>query len=226
MERTQLQKKLFEISDEKYREFISKLAPTVPKDNFIGVKVPKLRKMAPAFEKGEEYESFICNLPHRYYEENLFHSVLIVRVKNYEKAVELTEEFLPYVDNWAVCDTLRPRVFAKHKNELYPLVLKWIASKKTYTCRFGLDMLMTHYLDDEFKPEQLEIPINVESEEYYVRMMIAWYYATALAKQWDATIPYIEKHRLPDWTHKKTIQKACESYRITPEQKKYLKTLK
>jgi len=147
-------------------------------------------------------------------------------VKNYEECIAAVEAFLPYVDNWAVCDTLRPKVFGKHKDKLLPRIKDWIASDKTYTCRFGIGMLMMHYLDKDFKPEYLELPQKVDSEEYYVKMMIAWFYATALANQWDATIPYIEEHRLSDWVHKKTIQKACESYRITDEQKAYLKTLR
>ena len=220
---TKLQNRLFELKDEKYADFIATLTPALQRERFIGVRVPQLRSLASEFEKSGEYESFIHSLPHSYYEENLLHSILLGRIKDYDTTVKLVEEFLPYIDNWAVCDTLRPKVFAKYKSRLYPLVLKWIESEKTYTCRFGLDMLMTYFLDDAFAPEQLEIPTKVESEEYYVRMMIAWYYATALAKQWNATIPYIENRRLPDWTHKKTIQKACESRRITPEQKEYLK---
>jgi len=223
---TELQKKLFEISDSEYAAFQAKLAPTIPADRFMGVRVPALRKFAAEFSKTPECAAFLESLPHEYYDENLLHSVILEKWKRFDDCMEKVEKFLPYVDNWAVCDTLRPKVFAKHKAELVEKVKEWIASDKTYTCRFGIDMLMTHYLDEAFRPEYLELPAQVTSGEYYVRMMIAWYYATALAKQWDSTIEYIEKNRLPDWTHNKTIQKAVESFRITPEQKEYLKSLR
>lgn len=222
----ELQKKLIELSDSEYAVFQAKLAPTIPADKFMGVRVPALRKFAAEFSKSSECAGFLESLPHEYYDENLLHSVILEKWKKYDDCMEKIEKFLPYVDNWAVCDTLRPKVFAKHKAELVEKVKEWIASDKTYTCRFGIDMLMTHYLDEAFRPEYLELPAQVTSGEYYVRMMIAWYYATALAKQWDSTIEYIEKNRLPDWTHNKTIQKAVESFRITPEQKEYLKSLR
>ena len=165
-------------------------------------------------------------LPHRYYDENMLHSLLISQGKDYEECISLTDAFLPYVDNWAVCDIMSPKVFAIHKAALTEKINTWCNSRHTFTCRFGIETLMTHYLDKNFKAEYLEIPAAVRSEEYYVKMMVAWFFATALAKQWDATIPYIEQKRLAPWTHNKTIQKAIESYRITPGQKEYLRTLK
>ena len=223
---TQLQNRLFELSDAEYAAFQSKLAPNIAPDKFIGVRVPALREFAKEFSKSPECAEFLNTLPHEYYDENLLHSILLEKVKDYKGCMELVERFLPYVDNWAVCDTLRPKVFAKHRAELLPKLREWTASDKTYTCRFGIDMLMTHYLDDAFQPEYPELVASVRSDEYYVRMMAAWYFATALAKQWDAVIPYIENRRLDKWTHNKAIQKAVESYRITAEQKTYLRSLR
>lgn len=223
---TQLKEKLFALSDKEYAAFQSKLTPTVDAEKFIGVRVPVLREFAKEFSKQAECAEFLDTLPHEYYDENLLHSVILEKVKRYDECLALVEAFLPYVDNWAVCDTLRPKVFAKHKEELLPKIKEWIASDKTYTCRFGIDMLMTHYLDAAFRPEYPALVTAVHSEEYYVRMMAAWYFATALAKQWDTVIPYIENRQLDRWTHNKAIQKAIESYRITPERKDYLRTLK
>jgi 3-methyladenine DNA glycosylase AlkD len=169
---------------------------------------------------------FLHQLPHKYYDENMLHGLLISLIKDYDECIRLTDEFLPYIDNWAVCDIMSPKVFAKHKDELLVKILEWSKSEHTYTCRFGLEMLMTYFLDKDFKPEYLEIPASVRSEEYYVKMMVAWFFATALAKQWDATLPYIENKTLAPWTHNKTIQKACESYRVTDEHKQILKGLK
>lgn len=223
---TELQKRLFSLADSRYAEFQAKLTPSVAADKVIGIRVPVLRKFSMEFEKDPLCGEFMNTLPHEYYDENMLHSILLTRVKDFDKCMAAVEAFLPYIDNWAVCDILNPKVFSKHKRELLLKIKEWIASDKTYTCRFGINMLMTHFLDEDFRKEYLELPAKVRSEEYYVRMMVAWYYATALAKQWDATIPYIEEHRLPEWTHKKTIQKACESFRITDEQKAYLKTLR
>ena len=223
---TDLQKKLFELSDKQYASFQAKLIPNVSREKFIGVRVPVLRKFAKEFEKEPECRDFLNALPHTYYDENLLHSILLSKMKDYDQCISAVENFLPYIDNWAVCDTLSPKVFNKHRDKLIFKIKDWIASDKTYTCRFGIGMLMIHYLDKDFKPEYLELPCEVDSEEYYVKMMVAWYYATALAKQWDMTIPYIEEHRLPEWIHKKTIQKACESYRITDAQKTYLRGLR
>ena len=171
-------------------------------------------------------EDFLHQLPHEYYDENMLHALLISEVKDYEECIRLTDTFLPFVDNWAVCDIMSPKVFAKHKKELLAKIKTWSKSSHVYTCRFGIEALMSHYLDKDFKSEYLQIPASAISGEYYVKMMVAWFFATALAKQWDATIPYIENKKLAPWTHNKTIQKAIESYRITPEQKAYLRSLK
>ncbi|MGN0312984.1 MAG: DNA alkylation repair protein [Lachnospiraceae bacterium] len=217
---------LFDLRDEGYARFQAKLTPTVAQQLFIGVRVPLARKLAKQLSTSKEAQAFLQELPHQYYDENMLHGLLLNEIRDYEECLERVEAFLPYVDNWAVCDTLSPKVFKKHKPEFLSKIREWSASKETYTCRFGMEMLMTHFLDEDFCPEYLEIPAQVRSEEYYVRMMVAWFYATALAKQWDATIPYLEKQRLEPWTHNKTIQKAIESYRITDSQKAYLRTLK
>lgn len=217
---------LFDLRDEEYARFQAKLTPTVAQQLFIGVRVPLARKLAKQLSTSKEAQAFLRELPHQYYDENMLHGLLLNEIRDYEECLERVEAFLPYVDNWAVCDTLSPKVFKKHKPELLSKIREWSASKETYTCRFGMEMLMTHFLDEDFCPEYLEIPAQVRSEEYYVRMMVAWFYATALAKQWDATIPYLEKQWLEPWPHNKTIQKAIESYRITDSQKEYLRTLK
>ena len=221
-----LQERLFALQDKQYAAFQAKLTPGVPIDTFIGIRVPVLRKFAKEYAKEEDSKIFLQQLPHTYYDENMLHSLLLSQMKDYDECIRLTDAFLPYVDNWAVCDILSPKVFAKHKDELMEKIKAWSKSSHTYTCRFGIETLMTHYLDKDFKEEHLEIPASVKSDEYYVKMMVAWFFATSLAKQWDATIPYIEQHRLAPWIHNKTIQKAIESYRITPEQKAYLRTLK
>ncbi len=221
----ELEKRLFEMGEEKYADFQFKLTPTVPREAFIGIRVPILRKFAKAYFKEEEHNRFLKELPHKYYDENMLHGLLIEQIKDFDECVDELNRFLPFVDNWAVCDIMSPKILKKHKSETYELIKKWAKSDKTYTIRFGVEILMSHYLDDDFKPEVLEIPAKIVSDEYYVNMMIAWFYATALAKQWDETICYLEEKRLPDFVHKKTIRKACESYRITDEQKQYLKTL-
>lgn len=218
--------RLYELQDREYALFQSKLTPGVPEDSFIGVRVPMVRALAKEIYKEGEYASFLKELPHRYYDENMLHGLILSEYKDYDACVAEVEAFLPYVDNWAVCDIMSPKVFKKHKEKLITKIREWSASEHSYTCRFGMEMLMSHYLDADFKPEYLEIPAAVQSEEYYVNMMIAWFFATALAKQWEATIPYLEQNRLAEWTHNKSIQKACESYRITDEQKQYLRTLK
>ena len=223
---TPLQERLFAMQDKEYAEFQSKLTPGVPTENFIGVRVPILRQFAKEFAKEAEVNTFLRHLPHKYYDENMLHGLLISEVKDYEECICLTDRFLPFVDNWAVCDIMSPKVFAKHKKELLAKIKTWSKSSHVYTCRFGIEILMSHYLDKDFKAKYLEIPVSVSSEEYYVKMMVAWFFATALAKQWDATIRYIEQRCLAPWTHNKTIQKAIEIYRITPEQKEYLRTLK
>lgn len=223
----ELQQHLFGMRDAAYAAFIAKLTPGFPPSHFIGVRVPLLRTIARSFAKEEAAsQRFLSHLPHSYYEEDMLHGMLISLVKDYDRCLDLTDRFLPYVDNWAVCDTLSPKVFAKHKAQLLENILRWSSSSHTYTCRFGLRMLMTHFLDDSFSADFLEIPAAIRSEEYYVKMMVAWYFATALAKQWEATLPYLENRQLDPWTHRKTIQKAIESYRIPPERKDYLRTLR
>ena len=220
------QELLFQLQDKGYRDFQSKLIPTIPVETIIGVRIPAIRKLAKEYGKDPESVEFLKQLPHTYYDENILHALLVAEIKDYEVCVKEVERFLPYVDNWAVCDIYSPNVFRKNKDKLIDKIREWTASDHLYTCRFGVEMLMTHFLDEDFRVEYLEIPAAVHSEEYYVNMMIAWFYATALAKQWDAAVGYIEKKCLDPWTHNKTIQKARESYRITREQKEYLKTLK
>ncbi|MGP1442396.1 MAG: DNA alkylation repair protein [Anaerovoracaceae bacterium] len=222
----EIQSRLFELQDKAYAEFQSRLTPNIPRELFIGVRVPEARSLAKKYMKEDESEIFLNSLPHHYYDENILHALLISEIKDYENCVEKIEIFLPYVDNWAVCDIISPKVFKKHKPELLERIKVWALSEHSYTCRFGLEMLMSHFLDESFKPEYLEIPAAVESEEYYVKMMIAWFFATALAKQWGDSIVYLENNRLDVWSHNKTVQKACESYRIKDEQKLYLKKLK
>lgn len=223
----ELQQNLFGMRDAAYAAFIAKLTPGFPPGHFIGVRVPLLRTIARSFAKEEAAsQRFLSHLPHSYYEEDMLHGMLISLVKDYDRCLDLIDRFLPYVDNWAVCDTLSPKVFAKHKAQLLENILRWSSSSHTYTCRFGLRMLMTHFLDDSFSADFLEIPAAIRSEEYYVKMMAAWFFATALAKQWEATLPYLENRQLDPWTHRKTIQKAIESYRIPPERKDYLRTLR
>lgn len=220
-----IEKLLFEHRDAGYAAFQAKLTPSVDKELFIGVRVPEVRKLAKQLKDDPITADFIHELPHKYYDENMLHGLLVSEIKDYEKAIDETDRFLPYVDNWAVCDIMSPKVFKKHKGQLLEKIREWAASRKTYTIRFGIEMLMSHYLDEDFSPEYLEIPAALRSEEYYVNMMIAWFFATALAKQWDAAIPYLEQRRLDEWVHKKTIQKARESNRITDAQKMYLTTL-
>lgn len=221
---TPLQMRLFELQDKKYRDFHSKLIPNIPYENIIGIRTPILRKFAKEYAK-ENTEVFLHSLPHRYYEENNLHMMLITAIKDYDRCITEVENFLPYIDNWATCDFPAPACFKNNTDRLLTHIVKWIDSDEPYTIRYGIGMLMRLYLDDNFKDEYLKIVAQVKSEEYYVNMMIAWYMATALAKQWDSTIVYIEEKRLPEWVHKKTIRKAIESYRITDKQKEYLRTL-
>ena len=221
-----IQKELFALQDISYGDFQAKLVPNIPRELFIGVRVPDARKLAKKLAKKPEASKFLGDLPHKYYDENILHALLISEMKDYNECMAAVDKLLPYVDNWAVCDILSPKVFKKNRAPLLEKIKEWSASEKTYTCRFGIEMLMSYFLDDDFKPEYLKIPASVHSEEYYVRTMIAWFFATALAKQWDTAIKYIEDHRLDTWTHNKAIQKARESRRITPKQKEYLKSLK
>ena len=222
----QIRTTLFTIQDILYRDFQSKLIPNVAAEAFIGVRTPQLRKYAKQLAKEEGVEAFLRDLPHRYFDENQLHAFIISEIKDFDRCMDETERFLPYVDNWATCDQLSPKTFIKHRAELLRHIRVWIKSDKTYTVRFGIGMLMQHFLDGDFDTEYPDLAAKIRSDEYYVNMMIAWYFATALAKQYAAVLPYIEKNRLDRWTHNKAIQKATESYRITPEQKKYLKSLK
>ena len=221
-----LEEQLFEMQDLKYRDFHSKLLPGIDKETLIGIRTPMLRKFSREFAKTPEAEEFLQILPHRYYEENNMHMMIVTGIKDYETCLAEVKKFLPYINNWATCDLPAPKCFAKHREELLPEIRSWIASGATYTIRYGIGLLMSFYLDEAFEPEYLELAAGVHSEEYYVNMMRAWYFATALAKQYDKILPFIEKQKLDVWTHNKTIQKAIESYRITPEQKEYLRGLK
>ncbi len=217
---------LFSMRDESYRDFQSALIPTVNKETVIGVRTPALRKYARELAKRENVEEFLSDLPHLYFEENNLHFFIIEQTADFETCLNQVQAFLPYVDNWATCDQACPRAFRRHKQELLPFIREWMKSERTYTVRYGLGMLMRLFLDEDFSVEYPEMAAAVQSEEYYVNMMVAWYFATALAKQYDAVLPYLKEHRLSHWVHNKTIQKACESYRLTEGQKAYLKGLK
>lgn len=221
-----ISERLFEIADKEYAAFQAKLAPTVDPDTIIGVRVPDVRKLAKEIYKEGHYDEFLKELPHKYYDENMLHGLIISEIKDYEECVEEVDRFLPYVDNWAVCDIMSPKCFKKNKDSLIEKIKEWSKSSEVYTSRFGLEMLMSHFLDADFNAEYLKIPAKVKLDDYYSKMMVAWFFATALAKQWESTIPYIEENCLEVWTHNKTIQKARESYRVTDEEKAYLKTLK
>lgn len=223
---TEIQKRLFDLQDPGYKAFHSRLMPTIDPEKVIGVRMPVLRELARQLAGTPEAEAFLAQLPHRYYEENNLHGLLIMACRDYDRVLALLEPFLPCVDNWATCDLLRPGVFARHKPELVGEIRHWLASEHSYTVRFGIEMLMLYYLDEDFAPVYPAMVADVDWEEYYVKMMVAWYFATALAKQYETILPYLEENRLERWTHNKTIQKAVESYRITPEQKEHLKGLR
>lgn len=222
----QVREALFSMQDVKYKAFQEKLMPTVEPERVIGVRTPELRKYARKFAKTEEAGEYLHILPHQYYEENNLHAFLIETIKDYETAMEETERFLPYVDNWATCDSFSPKVFKKHPQQVYEKAKEFIASGETYTIRYGVGLLMTNFLDEEFRPEMPALVADIISEEYYVNMMCAWYMATALAKQEETILPYLTENRLPVWVHNKTIQKAVESRRISPEMKTYLRTIR
>lgn len=221
-----VQKKLFEMQDESYRDFHARLMPTVDKETVIGVRTPQLRKFAKEFYKSGAYEDFLKILPHKYYEENNVHAFLIEQQKDYETVISLLDSFLGYIDNWATCDMMSPKIFKKHLPELYGKIPEWLVCDKTYAVRFGIKMLMDFFLGENFSDESVRRVLSVRSDEYYIKMMQAWYFATALAKNYDSVLPYIENRSLEKRTHNKAIQKAVESYRISDEQKVYLKTLK
>ncbi len=214
------------LSDENYRDFHSKLMPTVDKNKILGVRTPALKKYAKELFGTNKANQFINNLPHTFYEENNLHCFLISKIKDYDKLIYEIERFLPYIDNWATCDGLSPKLLSRHTDDLYKRIKVYLKSKHTYTVRFGIKMLMDFYLGDRFTKESMTLALNVQSEEYYVKMMKAWYLATALFKQYDAAVIFLENKTLDKWTHNKAIQKACESLRITDEKKRYLKTLR
>lgn len=221
-----IQSKLFELQDIKYRDFHAKLMPTVNKEKIIGVRIPVLRSFAKEFGKTKEAKLFLQVLPHSYYEENNLHGLLLEQIKDYEKCLQELERFLPFIDNWATCDLLAVRTVKKHLDVFIEEVYRWIQSQHTYTIRFGIGMLMRYYLDENFQMEYPEKVMQICSKEYYVNMMRAWYFATALAKQPDAALPWLTERRLDVWTHNKTIQKAVESFRIPPEMKQQLRELR
>lgn len=217
---------LFEMRDENYKQFHKKLIPGINPDSIIGVRVPLLRKFAKTIFRTDECLKFLNELPHKFYDENCLHSILISEIKDFETALFYTEKFLPYVDNWAVCDILSPKAFKKNPKRLLDNIIKWTESDKTYTVRFGIKMQMDLFLEENFEPRFPEIISRIKSGDYYVDMMSAWYFATALAKRYDDVIPYLEEKRLPKQVHNKTVQKAIESYRISDDKKDYLRTLK
>lgn len=221
-----IEERLFAFRDEKYAAFTAKLIPNIDPSTVIGVRAPLMARLAKELKETDEAEAFMAVLPHRFLEENGLHAALLGSGKEYAAVVEETERFLPYVDNWATCDTLSPKCFARHTEELLPRVRRWMASPHEYTCRFGIGMLMRHYLGEHFSAEQLEWVAAIDREEYYVKMMQAWYFATALAKQWDATIPYMTRGRVGEWVRRKSIQKALESFRVSEERKMVLRELR
>lgn len=221
-----IRQQLFELRDNKYQQFNSSLIPNVKSELVIGVRTPELRKYAGELAKRDDIGEFLSALPHEYFEENQLHAFIIEKTKDYDKCLAQVEEFLPFVDNWATCDQCAPKVLVKNPERLISAVRRWISSEKPYTVRYGIGMLMRVYLDDRFSPEYPELVAAVESQEYYVNMMRAWYFATALAKQYEAVIGYFEDGQLDEWTHNKAIQKAIESYRVSDERKAYLRALK
>lgn len=221
-----IKEKLFKLQDKEYRKIQVKTITNIDPDTIIGVRTPELKKLANEMFKSGNYKSFIEDLPHKYFDENQLHAFIISKIKDYDECLDAFNKFLPYIDNWATCDQSCPNAFKKNSDKLIKEIKIWIKSKKTYTIRFGISMLMRNYLDDNYKEEYLGLVSKIRSKEYYVNMMIAWFFATALAKRYDDTIKYIENEKLDIWTHNKTIQKAIESYRITPKQKEYLRSLK
>ena len=221
-----ISERLFALQDQAYQSFQSKLIPTVSPETVIGVRTPLLRKLAKELSGTPQAEDFLRSLPHAYYEENNLHAFLVERIRDYDAALAETERFLPYIDNWATCDCFCPKVFAKHKDALIVPIRRWLDSDRLYTVRYAIGMLMRHYLDEAFRPEFLAWVAGVQSEEYYINMMRAWYFATALAKQPDSAFVWLTERRLDVWTHNKTIQKAVESYRISAEMKQQLRGLR
>ena len=221
-----LEEKLLSLKDDEYKEFQSKLVPNINADTIIGIRTPALRNLAKEIFNSDYKDEFLNDLPHKYYEENLIHFFVISLIKDYDLCIKEVNKFLPYVDCWPVSDQATPKSFKKNHDKLLIEIKKWISSEHIYTARFGIRILMNEFLNDDFKEEYLELVANKKGDDYYLKMMVAWYFATALCKQYDASIKYIENHKLDDWTHKKTIQKAIESFRVSDEHKEYLKTLK
>lgn len=218
--------RLLKVQDKEYRDFQIKLVPNISPDAMIGVRTPDMRNIAKEVFKSDERDAFLKELPHKFYEENLVHFFLIAMIKDFDECVKAVDEFLPYVDCWPVSDQATPKSFKKNHEKLLPHIKKWIASDHVYTSRFGIRMLMNEFLGDDFKKEYLELVASKRGEDYYLKMMVAWYFATALAKQYDESVKYIEERKLDDWVLKKAIQKAVESYRVTDEHKEYLKTFR
>ena len=222
----EIRERLFQLQDEKYRDFQSKLIPNLEASVMIGVRTPELRKLSREMVRRENIGEFLDALPHRYFDESQLHAFILSEIRDYDRCVEAVCRFLPYVDNWATCDQMSPKVFRRNRQALLPHIREWIDSGKTYTVRFGIGMLMSHFLDEGFDQTYAETVASIRSEEYYVNMMIAWYFATALVGHYEEILPFLEEKRLDPWTHNKAIQKAIESYRITEEQKAYLRTLR
>ena len=218
--------RLMEAKDDKYKEFQAKLVPNVQPETILGIRTPEMRKIAKEVFESEDRDLFLNSLPHKYYEENLVHFFVISMIKDFDQCIQEVERFLPYVDCWPVSDQATPKAFKKNHSKLIPYIKKWIKSKHVYTARFGIRMLMNEFLEEDFKEEYLELVASIKGEDYYLKMMVAWYFATALAKRYDETIPFIEKRKLSEWVHKKAIQKALESFRVSEEHKKYLKSLR
>lgn len=221
-----IQEELFKLQDISYKEFHSNLIPTIDKNTIIGIRIPLLRSYAMKIKYTKEADKFLNTLPHTYYDENVLHALLLSEITDYETFIKSIQAFLPYIDNWAVCDVLKPKSIKKHKQIFIDEIKSWISSKDTYTIRFGVVMLMTYYLDEDYQKDYLNYPLQVKSDEYYVNMAISWFYATALAKHYDEVVKILKDKKLSVWVHNKTIQKAIESYRITKEQKEELKKLK
>ncbi len=218
---------LFAIQDLQYKAFHEKLVPDIPSERIIGVRMPKLRALAKSLHNTPQAEAFMQQLPHTYYEEYNLHALLVSQITDFDSCITAVRQLLPYVDNWGTCDSIRPKCFAKHHAALLPEIQQWLASDQPFTIRFGMEMLMLHFLDADFDPSQLAMAAaHGNHAHYYVRMMLAWYFATALAKQPQAAMPYLTQQRLPQWVHNKTIQKAIESYRIPDEMKATLRTLR
>lgn len=218
--------RLLEVRDENYKAFQAKLVPEIDPDTIIGVRTPDMRTIAKEVFNSDIKNEFLSELPHKYYEENLIHFFVISMIKDFDECVREAEKFLPYVDCWPVSDQSTPKVFRKNHERLLPYIRKWIASDHVYTARFGIRMLMNEFLDDDFREEYLELVAGKKGDEYYLKMMVAWYFATALAKRYDESIRYIEERKLDEWVHRKTIQKAIESFRVSEEHKAYLRTLR